>query len=82
MQLPDVTQQFAALEQAEPAERYNYTHFRPRHVAGEVVKTIQARGIAPGELAPDFELPAVGGGTWRLAQHLNPPILLRFGSFG
>jgi peroxiredoxin len=46
-----------------------------------VVKTVAARGIAPGEPAPDFELPMVGGGTWRLARHLNPPILLRFGSF-
>jgi peroxiredoxin len=35
----------------------------------------------PGEPAPDFELPMVGGGSWRLARHLNPPILLRFGSF-
>jgi hypothetical protein len=81
MRLPDVTQRFNALEQAQPAERYNYGHFRPRLVAGEVVKTVRARGIAPGELAPDFELPMVGGGSWRLVRHLNPPILLRFGSF-
>jgi len=81
MRLPDVTQRLNALEQAESAERYNYRHFRPRLVAGEVVKTIEARGIVPGEPAPDFELPMVGGGSWRLARHLNPPILLRFGSF-
>jgi hypothetical protein len=81
MSLPDVTQHLNALEPAESAERYNYGHFRPRLVAGEVVKTVAARGIAPGEPAPDFELPMVGGGTWRLARHLNPPILLRFGSF-
>ena len=81
MRLPDITQRFNALKRAEPAERYNYRHFRPRLVAGEVVKTLEARGIAPGELAPDFELPVVGGGIWRLARYLNPPILLRFGSF-
>jgi len=81
MSLPDVTQRFNTLEQAESAERYNYGHFRPRLVAGEVVKTVAAQGIAPGEPAPDFELPMVGGGTWRLARHLNPPLLLRFGSF-
>jgi hypothetical protein len=81
MQLPDATHRFAALPRAESAERYNYEHFRPRLVAGEVVKTVRAEGVAPGEPAPDFELPQVGGGTWRLAHHVNPPILLRFGSF-
>jgi hypothetical protein len=81
MQLPDVTHRLAALRGVEPAEQYNYRHFRPRHVGGEIAKTIQARGIAPGEPAPDFELSLVGGGRWRLAHHVNPPILLRFGSF-
>jgi len=81
MQLPDATQRFTELDKTETAERYNSGHFRPRLVAGEVVKTVGATGIAPGERAPDFELPMVGGGTWRLAHHLTPPILLRFGSF-
>jgi hypothetical protein len=78
---PEAAERFAALERPLDAERYNYAHFRVRHVAGEARKTVRRAGVPPGERAPDFELPRVGGGTWRLAQQLNPPVLLRFGSY-
>ena len=78
---PEAARRFAALERRMDAEEYNYEHFRVTHVGGEVRKTVRRVGVQPGELAPDFELPRVGGGSWRLVREVNPPILLRFGSY-
>lgn len=62
-------------------DEYNYEHFRRPHLAQEVVGFLAARGVRPGSLAPEFELPAVGGGTVRLADLRDRPTLLHFGSF-
>ena len=61
-------------------QRYNFDHFRTSHLLADVKATLQARGIRPGELAPDFELPRVDGGTLRLSDLRGGPVLLRFGS--
>lgn len=37
-------------------------------------------GPRPGEMAPDFELPDVHGGSFRLNEHRGRPVLLTFGS--
>ena len=60
---------------------YNYDHFRTRHLLADAQGTLEARGIRPGEPAPDFELPMVGGGTLRLSDYLDRPFLLHFGSY-
>lgn len=60
---------------------YNYEHFRRRHLAEEVGGFLVGRGVGPGALAPDFELPAVGGGTVRLVDRRDRPVLLHFGSY-
>ena len=60
---------------------YNYDHFRTKHLVTDAVKTIARVGLHPGSLAPDFELPLEGGGTWRLSAHRDRPVLLRFGSY-
>ena len=62
-------------------EEYNYKHFRRRHLCEEVGGFLAGRGVRPGALAPEFELPAVGGGTVRLADLRDRPTLLHFGSF-
>jgi hypothetical protein len=62
-------------------EEYNYDHFRTRHLLADVEGTIEGRGIAPGELAPEFELPIAGGGTLRLRDLRDRPTLLHFGSY-
>lgn len=62
-------------------KQYNYEHFRRRHLAEEVGAFVVGRGVRPGALAPDFELPAVGGGTVRLSDLRDRPVLLHFGSF-
>ena len=64
-----------------PPGDYNYRHFRTRHLLLDVEGTIHARGVRPGEPAPDWELPRVGGGTLRLSDLRGRPTLLHFGSF-
>jgi hypothetical protein len=64
-----------------PVERYNFRHFRPRHLLLDAGLTLKASGPRPGELAPDFELPDIDGGRVRLGQLRGTPVLLRFGSF-
>ncbi len=64
-----------------PPEEYNFEHFRTRHLMYDVTATLQARGIPPGEVAPDFELPRVNGGTLRLSDLRDQPTLLHFGSY-
>lgn len=71
----------AASPTALPVEEYNYRHFRTRDVLRDAEGTLHRRGIQPGELAPDFELPRVRGGTLRLSALRDKPVLLHFGSF-
>lgn len=61
--------------------QYNYEHFRTSNLIIDTVKTLQRVGVPPGSPAPDFELPQVGGGPWRLSRHLDRPVLLHFGSY-
>jgi hypothetical protein len=67
-------------ERHQPAQEYNFAHFRPKHLFQDVSKTIRGDGIAPGGLAPDFELPRAGGGAIRLSDLRGKPVLLHFGS--
>ena len=64
----------------DPPEDYNFEHFRLRHILSDLEGTLEKRGIAPGEEAPDFELPMAHGGTLRLSDLRGKPVLLHFGS--
>jgi AhpC/TSA family protein len=56
---------------------YNYDTFvRSMAVAGLHFP----HGPRPGDAAPDFELPDLHGGTFRLSAHRGKPILLTFGA--
>lgn len=81
METRNATQRFAALERKESLDEYNFAHFRFEHLAKDAKHTIARDGIAPGELAPDFELIQVGGGRVRLSDLRGAPVLLHFGSF-
>jgi hypothetical protein len=76
----DVRDRFAGLEQKQSPEEYNYEHFRTRHLMYDARATVEKLGIQPGELAPDFELPAANGATVRLSDLRARPVLLHFGS--
>lgn len=78
---PDVAQRFATLEGRESTEKYNYEHFRTAHLVKDGIATARDRGIRPGEVAPDFELPRAGGGTLRLTELRGRPVLLHIGSY-
>lgn len=57
---------------------YNYPSFR-RHMMKEGMHF--RGGPAPGQLAPAFDLPTVGGGRLRLDDHRGVrPVLIEFGS--
>ncbi|MBI2876583.1 MAG: hypothetical protein HYY20_06855 [Candidatus Tectomicrobia bacterium] len=60
------------------AELYNYDTFR-KHMATGAMRF--QGGPTVGQLAPDFDLPTVEGGQFRLsAHHGQRPVLLEFGS--
>lgn len=60
------------------ADAYNYDTFR-RHMMKEDMNF--RGGPGAGEIAPDFELPTVEGGRFRLSDLRNErPVLLEFGS--
>ena len=64
-----------------PLETYNFRHFRPRHLWYDAKLTVRASGLAPGQPAPDFELPTTQGDKIRLSDLRGKPVLVRFGSF-
>ncbi len=81
MQNIDVAQRSAALDASEQSDNYNFEHFRTKVLLHDAQRTIEARGIKPGEMAPDFELPQVGGVSLRLSELRGRPVILHFGSF-
>ena len=79
MSEPTVAERFLSLEERESPAQYNYTHFRLKHILLDARRLLLKRGIAPGDWAPDFELPCAGGGTLRLRDLRGKPVLLHFG---
>ncbi len=77
----EVSQRFVALDESKKSDDYNFEHFRTKVLLHDGQRTVEARGIKPGEVAPDFELPQVGGGTLRLSEMRGKPVVLHFGSF-
>jgi len=77
----DVQQAFANLSEKQALDEYNFEHFRTKHLLNDFKLTASNRGILPGELAPDFKLPQVGGGALRLSDLRGAPVLLHFGSY-
>lgn len=81
IQAPQAADLFERLPDKLPEPAYNFAHFRFEHLREDARRTLARAGIRPGELAPDFELPLVGGGTLRLSDLRGKPALLHFGSF-
>lgn len=81
MQIPNAADRFATLDHKQPVTDYNFDHFRTKHLLRDGKRTIANRGILPGELAPDFELPQSGGSPLRLSDLRGQPVVLHFGSY-
>ncbi len=77
--VPTAAERFRVLEHKEPVDEYNYEHFRTKTLLKDAQRTMQEWGIRPGEVAPDFELPRVDGGSLRLSD-VQRPLCLHFGS--
>jgi hypothetical protein len=61
-------------------EEYNYQEFHTGNFLYDVRATLARQGVQPGDPAPEFELPAVDGGSVRLSDLRGKPVLLHFGS--
>ncbi len=77
----EVSQRFVALDESKKSDDYNFEHFRTKVLLHDGQRTVEARGIKPGEVAPDFELPQVGGDSVRLSDLRGRPTILHFGSY-
>lgn len=62
-------------------DEYNFAHFQRKHLIEDAQATVEKRGIAPGTLAPEFEMPRAGGGHLRLSSLRGTPVILHFGSY-
>jgi cytochrome oxidase Cu insertion factor (SCO1/SenC/PrrC family) len=65
----------------DPPGEFNFQHFRPRHMAAELLRTARGQGVSPGTEAPDFELETTDGRRLRLSDLRGRPVLLHFGSY-
>lgn len=57
---------------------YNYDSFRKEMIKEDMDFR---GGPQPGDLAPDFDLPTLDGGRFRLSDHRGRPVLFQFGSY-
>ena len=81
MQGTEVERRFNILDASKKESDYNFEHFHTGILINDAQRTITSQGICPGEIAPDFELPKVGGGTVRLSDLRGKPVILHFGSY-
>ena len=77
-----VTEAYTKLDRCLSTEEYNFERYRPRHAALSSAKAvIQKRGISPGAIAPEFNLPRADGGMLSLRELSGAPVLIHFASW-
>lgn len=76
----NVQEEFSRLDEKVDVGEYNFKHFRFKHLVEDAAATVNKRGVQPGEMAPDFQLPSVDGPSVTLSDRRGKPVLLRFGS--
>jgi len=81
MQKTKIEKRFVNMDDSEKSENYNFEHFKTKILLHDVQRTVDARGIEPDMLAPDFELPQIGGGSLQLSDLRGKPTILHFGSY-
>jgi thiol-disulfide isomerase/thioredoxin len=65
----------------DPPGDFNFRHFRMRHMAAELLRTVRTDSTLLGRTAPDFELETTTGETLRLGDLRGAPVLLHFASY-
>jgi len=81
MQQVDMARPLVSRDGELSRDDYNFEHFRTKHLLSDMHATLEKRGVLPGAMAPDFELPRVNGAPLRLCELRDMPTLLHFGSF-
>ncbi len=76
-----VTPRSMTRDDYQPVDQYNYPHYHVKHLLWALWWTIRSRGIQPGQLAPDWDLPSTAGDRVRLSALRGQPVVVRFGSF-
>jgi hypothetical protein len=76
---PDLAGRF--VRWLDPPRDYNFRHFRLRHMAAELLRTVRPEGVLPGREAPDFELESTHGPPLRLSGLRGRPVLLHLVSY-
>lgn len=69
------------LGRLDPPEDFNFRHFRLRHMAAELLRTVRPHGVLPRGEAPDFELESTQGERLRLRDLRGKPVLLHLVSY-
>jgi hypothetical protein len=69
------------VEVLDPPSNFNFRHFRMRHMAAELIRTVRCDGVLPGQQAPDFELATSEGGRLRLRDLRGQPVLVHLVSY-
>ena len=77
MQGTEIERRFAALDERQNTDEYNFEHFRTGILLEDGQRTVEARGIEPGVMAPDFELLEVGGEMLSDSRHSTHPAVSR-----
>jgi hypothetical protein len=78
---PDQSRSARLVQWLDPLRDYNFRHYRLRHLLAELLRTLRADGVPPGEEAPDFDLETTDGGRLRLRDLRRRPVLLHFVSY-
>jgi hypothetical protein len=69
------------IERLDPPADFNFRHFRMRHMAAELLRTLHGDAVLPGHEPPDFELESTTEGRLRLRGLRGQPVLLHLVSY-
>jgi hypothetical protein len=65
----------------DPPTDFHFRHFRMRHMAAELLRSVRPDGVLPGNEAPDFVAETARGERIRLRDLRGQPVLLHLVSY-
>ena len=69
------------IELLDPPSDFNFRHFRVRHMAAELIRTLHSDGVLPGQQAPNFDLATTRGERVLLCDLRGQPVLVHLVSY-